>query len=104
MGEHEAEPDLTNSFLDRCGRRIRDCRRQRVDVSADDLRVVDRYRAAHVPVVDAVQTRIVQYLHERSGLPEERYPVTSRLKTPPGSEEAIARGATRGTGWVDWSA
>lgn len=94
MGEREDEPELTNSFLDRCGRRIRDCRRQRVEVSADDLRVVDRYRAVHVPIVDAVQTRIVQYLHERSGLPEERYPVTSRLKTPPAIVAKLQRSTT----------
>jgi ppGpp synthetase/RelA/SpoT-type nucleotidyltranferase len=58
------------------------------------LELVDEFRIWHLPTVQWIQTELVDFFHKTVGLPEERFPITSRLKTSPAIVKKLCRSST----------
>ena len=85
---------LSRNQLDRAGGRIRAAARERRPHDPAVLEVIDGFRALHLPTLEEAQRRLSMFLHDEAGLPEERYPVTSRLKTSGAIIAKLTRTAT----------
>lgn len=86
--------ELTRSGIDRAGRRIRHSEREEGESLPGDLAVVDAFRGEHIDTLEEVQGRLTGFFHERVELPPERYPITSRLKTPKAIRAKLCRSTT----------
>jgi ppGpp synthetase/RelA/SpoT-type nucleotidyltranferase len=62
--------------------------------SEEDRELIDEFRQSHIPVVTGVQEELTAVLHEEVGLDEERFPITSRLKTPQAIMAKLRRSST----------
>lgn len=82
------ERPVSRNQLDQAGSRIRRAAKLGEPVTAGLLESIDRFRAWHLETVAGIQTRLTNLFHEAAGLPPERIPITSRLKT---SEAIVAK-------------
>jgi hypothetical protein len=92
--EFAEDERLSRSALDRAGRRIRHDVRDGKEPQERDRVLVDRFRAAHYPIVEVVQQALTSFFHGPVGLDQERAPITSRLKTPQAIIAKLCRSTT----------
>jgi ppGpp synthetase/RelA/SpoT-type nucleotidyltranferase len=59
-----------------------------------DRELIDEFRESHLSVLETVQGNLSAVLHQEIGLDEERFPITSRLKTPQAIVAKLKRSST----------
>jgi hypothetical protein len=85
----------SRSSIDRAGKTIRHAVRDRKEEPPEAcLELVDEFRVWHLPTVQWTQNDLVDFFHRTVGLPEERFPITSRLKTSPAIVKKLYRSST----------
>lgn len=80
--------------IDTYGRKIRHAGRKAEDPPQECLDLVDEFRVWHLSTLQSVQTELVEFFYELAGLPEDRFPITSRLKTSPAIVAKLRRSST----------
>jgi ppGpp synthetase/RelA/SpoT-type nucleotidyltranferase len=84
----------TRSQVDACGKRVRHRARVGLPVLDEDGSLINEFRESHLSVVTGVQEQLTTVLHHEVGLDEERFPITSRLKTPQAIVAKLRRTST----------
>lgn len=85
----------SRSRVDRAGQGIRRAFRSGILPTDDDLGVAEAFRLRHLAPTQTLQASLVTLFHEGASLPEEHFPIGSRLKTPGSIVAKLMRSSIR---------